>query len=199
MMLSSPPIPSGHTLKLYISSLLQMTLPGTALDTVYGKYILDYLHSLSEEKLCTTPNAGVAYAVCVMSSDYKDEKNKLNSYSLLINWRGLHAMGLSVADWNSLQHAGTCYSRSENLRCRDRNSTLLSWWKDAKMQSELDTVGCHWQDMLLPHYIQVSHVTVWPTTGHYLKNSMYLEDDYYGTFNTIMGDLDTLISLLQPG
>ena len=134
-----------------------------------------------------------------MSSDYKDEKNKLNSYSLLINWRGLHAMGLSVADWNSLQHAGTCYSRSENLRCRDRNSTLLSWWKDAKMQSELDTVGCHWQDMLLPHYIQVSHVTVWPTTGHYLKNSMYLEDDYYGTFNTIMGDLDTLISLLQPG
>ncbi len=71
--------------------------------------------------------------------------------------------------------------------------------KGCKIQSDMDTIGCHWQDMLLPHYIHASRVTVWPTTNQCLVNPMFLDDAKYGSFNSVMYDLDTVISLLQPG
>lgn len=73
-----PPIPSDHT-KLGITGLLEITAPGTALDTVYGKYVLTHLYSLSEKELCTdTLNADFAYSACVLSSQDKSEKSKFN-------------------------------------------------------------------------------------------------------------------------
>ncbi len=58
----------------------------------------------------------------------------------------------------------------------------------------MDTAGCHWQDILLEHYFQASHITVWPLPGQVLHNPLWLE-----SVTRIMNDLDTVITLLQRG
>ncbi len=68
-----------------------------------------------------------------------------------------------------------------------------------KIQSEMDVVGCHWQDMLLKGYSQASRVTMWPTTSHCLGDPLSLEDTHFDTFSGLMNNMDTVISLLQPG
>ncbi len=65
-------------IKSDISKLLENTASGTALDTVYGKYVLAWLHNLHGEDICTTVNAYVAFKVCILSSDDKSEMSKFN-------------------------------------------------------------------------------------------------------------------------
>ncbi len=75
-------------------------------------------------------------------------------------------------------------------------TVLMEGWK---IQSEMDAVGCPWQDMLLPHYLQASRATVWPMVNQCSGNIIHLEDTHYGHFNGVIDDLDTVILLLQPG
>ncbi len=195
---SSPPIPSGYK-KLGISRLLKNTSPGTALDTVTGRFLQTYLGDLSEEELCTTYNVYEAYYACVMSSDDKAEKSKFNilQFAHQINpvithgtlCSRLHAF---TACWHLLQQI--C---GPNVRGLELYATLLV--EGCKIQSELDKLGCHWQDMLLGYYINASRVTVFPVTPNCLVNTMSLKDSYYASFNSVLDDLDTVISLLQPG
>ncbi len=67
------------------------------------------------------------------------------------------------------------------------------------VESERDTLGCHWQDMLLPHYIQASRVSAWPLAWQcfYKEDPMSIDDTAYSS--SIADDLDTVISFLQPG
>ncbi len=65
------------------------------------------------------------------------------------------------------------------------------------VESEMVTLGCHWQDMLLPHYIQASRVSAWPLAWHCLQDPMSIDGTDYSS--SIMDDLDAVISLLQPG
>ncbi len=195
---NKPPIPSDYT-TLAIPRLLENTAPGTALDTVWGKYTMAYLHTLSGEELCIPHNAGAAYSACVMSSDNKAERSKFNILQfahqlLLLSYHGSHCSRLEqfTACWNLLQEI--CGSK---VRGMEQHATLLV--EGCKIQSEMLDVGCPWQDILLPHYIQASRVTVWPTSGQCLYNPMYLEDSQYGTMNSLMHELDTVLSLLQPG
>ena len=194
---SKSPIPSAYT-KLSMTRLLETGAPGTALDTVYGKNIQVYLQSLSAEELCTTDNAYIAYTACLMFSDDKSEKPKFNILQFaqqitpLIYWSQCSRLQEFTACWNLLQEI--CGPKVRGL---EHDATLLV--EGCKIQSEMDTVGCHWQDMLLPHYIQASRVTVWPTVDQCSGNLMSLEDVHYGTVNSVMDDLDTVISLLQRG
>ena len=41
-------------------------------------------------------------------------------------------------------------------------------------------------------------MTVWPMVTQCLQNPMYLDSMYYSSFNGVMDNLDTVISLLQP-
>ncbi len=198
MVPSRPPMPSDHA-KMGFSKLLEITAPGTALDTVYGKYILACLHNLPVEELCTTHNTFAAYAACDMYSEDKSENSKFNilhfAHQLLPNfYRGTQCSRLEqfTACWKMLQDI--CGPKVRELQ---HYATLFV--ESCNIQFELDTVGCHWQDMLLGYYIQASSVTVWPIGEQCLQNPMYLEDTYYGTFNSVMDDLDAVISLLQPG
>ncbi len=195
---SKLPVRAGHT-KLGISRLLEMTAPGTALDTVRGKFIMGYLHSLSKEDLCSTQNVATAYGACVMSSDDKAERSQFNilqfsAYRVPLALHGTQCSRLEqfTECWKLLQE--TCGPRIRGL---EQHATLMM--EGCEIQSELDTVGCHWQDMLLPHYIHASRVTVWPTVGQCLSDQMLLEGTYYSSFDSVMHDLDALISLLQPG
>ncbi len=198
MVPSALPVKSGHA-KLGISRLLNITTSGTALDTVWGRYVLAYAQSLSGTDLCTTANAWFAYSVCVMSADDGSEKNKFNilqfaHQQLQLPYHGTQCIRLEefTACWNLLQQI--C---GPKVRGFEQHATLMV--EGCKIQSELDTVGCHWQDMLLPHYMQASRVTVWPISQQCLNDPMNLESAHYSSFSGVMDDLDTVISLLQPG
>ncbi len=198
MVSSRPSLPSDPT-KLGISTLLEITAPGTALDTVWGKFLLWYLHRLPAEELCDTENADIAYQGCLMSSEDRSEKSNFNILQFAHRmmprpYRGAQCSRLEqfAACWNLLQEI--CGSKVQGLELL---ATLLV--KGCKIQSEMDTIGCHWQDMLLPHYIQASRVTVWPLDRQCMEDPMYLEKTEYATFNDVMDDLDTVISMLQPG
>ncbi len=199
MMPSRAPIPSDHA-KVGLSRLLQITASGTALDTAWGKNVLlPNLDTLPGEKLCATSNVRSMYMACVMSSINKAERSKFNilQFAHQLSWISYHATRCSrleqfKACWGLLQQM--CGSKIKGM---EQHATLMV--EGCKIQPELDTAGCHWQDMLLGHYINASRVTVWPTTGQCLNNPMYLEDITYDSFTGIINDLDTLISLLQPG
>ncbi len=195
---SSPLIPSGY-IRLGISRLLEITAPGTALDTVHGRYILAYLHGLSGEELCATGNAYVAYEACVMSSDDTSVKSKFNvlqfahgTIPLLYHGTQCGRLEQFTACWNVLQEV--C---GHTVRGFEQHATLLV--ESCKIQSEMEIAGCHWQDMLLEYYIQASRVTVWPLGSQCLANPLYLNGVHYGSFDGVMDDLDTVITLLQPG
>ncbi len=191
-------IPPAHS-KLTIFRLLESTAPGTALDTVYGKQVMALLQRLSGAELCATGSVGFAYQVCEMSSDDKSEKGKFSilqfaHHFIPLVYHGTQCSRLEqfIACWNLLQQ--TC---GPNTRGFAQRATLLV--EGCKIQTEMDTVGCKWQDMLLPHYINASRVTVWPTVEQCLQNPMFLENAHFSTLNNIVDDLETVISLLQPG
>ncbi len=160
---SRPPIPPGilpgHT-KLGISRLLEITAPGTALDTVFGKWLQAYLHDISEEEFCSIADgASDAYLACVMSSDDRSERNEFNIlqfahqiFPSVYHGTQCNRLELFTACWNLMQEI--C---GPKVRGFEQHATLLV--EGCKIQSEMEKVGCHWQDMLLPHYIQASRAT----------------------------------------
>ncbi len=191
-----PRIPLLHG-KLGFHRLLEMAAPGTALDTVFGQLALvPYLQSLSGEELCTTWPAFYAYSACVMSSDSKAEITKFNILQFAqriipVPYHGSHCNRLEqfTACWNLLQQI--CGPKVRGFE----HAALLV--EGCKIQSEMDTAGCHWQDMLLSHYIRASQVTAWPLTGQGIYDPMWLENSYY--YTSVTKDLDKVVSLLQPG
>ena len=199
MVLSRLPIPSGRT-KLGFSRLVEITAPGTALYTVWGKTLLASVQNMSKADFCTTGNVWVAYLACIMSADDRSEKSKFNILQFPQQMAPIYP-GLTrcsrlkefTACWNLLQK--TCGARVHALA---QHATLTV--ECCEIQSQMDTDGCHWQDMLLPHYLKASRVTVWPLASQCLNNPMHLESCFPGlSFNGIMRELDTVISLLHPG
>ncbi len=193
------PVPSGFT-RLGISRLLEIIAPGTALDTLCGKDVLAAVHNFSGIELCSMYEVSVAYEACIMSSDDSSEKSKFNilqfAHQVFPNqiYHGTQCSRLEefTACWNLLQEI--CGPKVLGMK---QHATLLV--EGCKIQSEMDAVGCHWQDMLLEGYIQASRVTRWPTVNHCLQNPFSLEDSHYDSFDGFMNDMDTVISLLQPG
>ncbi len=182
------------------STLLKTTPPGTALGTIQGEYLVTVLHRLSGEDLCSTENVIFAYYACVMSSDDTAEKRKSNILQFahltlpIFLYHGAHC--------NRLEQFTTCWNLLRDI-CKhkvqgfEQHATLLV--EGCKIQTEMDSVECQWQDILLPHYIQASHTTVWPTVAHCLNSPLFIDNGHYSNFNSVMDDMDTLISLLQSG
>ncbi len=192
-----PPIPLGHA-EFRLPRLLQIMAPGTALDTVFGKFVLSYLDTLYGEEFCTTGNAFATYLACEMASDDRSEKSKFNilqfAHQMIpLSYHGLQCNGLGrfTTCWNLLQEQ--CGHKVLGL---EQHATLLM--ETCKIQTEMDVVDCHWQDMLLEHYIHASEMTVWPLVMQCSRNPLSLDNAKYLS-NGLMDDLDTVITLLQPG
>ncbi len=196
---TTPPVASSEHTNLTFTGWLQMTAPGTALDTVFGRAFMTSLQKRSEKEVCSNvSNAYVAYAACVMSSDDKNERSNFNilQFSLGSNlqsiYHGTQCLRLEqfTACWHLLREI--CGSA---VRGFAQHATLVV--ESCKIQSEMDTAGCHWQDILLEHYINASRVTVWPLSIQGLHNPLFLDPPH--TTTRVMHDLDMLITLLQPG
>ena len=194
--LTIPPMLEHHE-KLDFVRGLEMAAPGTALDTVWGRMLVSLLQKVSGWELCG-PQADSAYTACVISSDDKYERSKFNilqfghGFNIPLIYHGTHCLRLEqfTGCWNQLQEM--C---GDKVRGFAQHATLLV--EGCKIQSEMDTAGCHWQDMLLGHYIQASHVTVWPLRGQGLFDPLFLES--LSSTTKVTKDLDMVITLLQPG
>ncbi len=177
---------------------LEIAAPGTALDTVIGRFLLANLQNAPGPEICgTEQNVLAAYTACAMSSDDKFERSKFNilqfgqgNFPLIYHGTQCTRLQQFKDCWNQLQQM--CGSK---VRGFAQHATLLV--DGCKIQSKMDTAGCHWQDMLLGHYIQASRVTVWPSPGQGLGNPLFLEPLHSKT--RVMNDLDKAIKLLQPG
>ena len=111
-------------------------------------------------------------------------------WPLLYHGTHCHRLEEFTTCWNMLQDI--CGSKVRGL---EQHAILLV--EGCKIQSAMDLAGCHWQDMLLPHYIQASRVTQWPLGTQCLQNPMALEKYVYNA--DITEDLKKVIALLQPG
>ncbi len=177
---------------------LEMAAPGTALDTFVGRSLLAFLHKLPGREVCSTEStAYFAYTACVMSSDDKHERSKFN---ILQFGQGLFPFIYHGTQCLRLEQFTACWNLLREMcgpavRGFAQHATLLV--EGCKIKSEMDTAGCHWQDMLVRRYLQASRVTVWPLVTQGLSNPLLLESSHDQT--RVMEDLDTVISLLRPG
>ncbi len=194
---STPQIPQLHG---KLEGKRNMSASGTALDTIYGYSVRTiWTQPPLWQKTCATPQQlYFQYYICVMSSDVKSEMPKFNilqfAHGMIpIPYHGSHCdrLELFTECWKLLQE--TCGPKVRGL---EQHATLLV--EGCKIQSEMDAARCHWQDMLLRHYIQASQVTIWPLGGQGMHNPMWLDNMHYNT-SVVREDLDKVISLLKPG
>ncbi len=198
--LAAPPTVNSDTYKdLGFTRGLKMAAPGTALDTVMGRSLVAEMFNLSGREICTNElHTFVAYTGCFLSSDDKCESSKFNILQfgqalIPVIYHGTQCLRLEqfTACWNQLQNM--CGSKVRGFK---QHATLLV--ESCNIQSEMDTAGCHWQDMLLGHYIKASRVTIWPLVFQGLKNPLFLESGQSKP-NKVRKDLHTAISFLQLG
>ncbi len=113
---SRRPLPSSNN-KLGISRMLQITVPGTALDTVWAKYILATVDSGKIPVPLLMHISHFLHVYCLQMTNPRTVSSIFCSLPTT-NFH-LSTTRLNVANWNSLQRAGTCYSRSVDLRYGD--------------------------------------------------------------------------------
>ncbi len=134
---------------------VEMAAAGTALDTVMGRRLVAHLQNVSEQDICSDPlKADIAYTICLMSSDDKYERSTFNilqfAHAFFTQvYHGTYCLRQEqfTVCWNLLQQM--C---GPKVRLYKQHATLLV--EGCKIQSEMDTAGCHWQDMLLRHYFR---------------------------------------------
>ncbi len=188
--ISAAMVPTGST-----------TTPGTALGTISGRYLLAALHNLPGENVCTTESVYTSYTGCVAPLDSKSENSQFNILQFAHQLLPLVYYGTNC-DSDRLKEFKNCWTDLREMcgpkvRGLYQHATLLM--EGCKIQSEMDTIGCPWQEMLLPHYIEASRVTVWPMVIQCLHNPMSLESSHCSSVDSVLHDLDTVILLLQPG
>ncbi len=177
--------------------LVQMIAPGTALETLWGRYRVSTLQNLSGEKLCSPENAYNGYSACVLASDSKSERSKFN---ILQFAHGMTPLPYHGTQCNRLDQFTPCWNLLREIcgtevRKFALHATLLVM--GCQIQTDLDTAGCPWQGMLLGHYMNASQATVWPLAIQGLYNPLTLDGINYRS--NVSQDLETVISLLRPG
>ncbi len=169
---------------------------GTALDTTYGRYLLATIQKLSDESFCHPLNSFLAYSACVLSSQELSEKARFNILQFAhqmptFPYFGTHCERLEefTKCWNLFQQK--CGSNATGFELQ---STLMV--EGCKIQSEMDTALCKWQDVLLEYYIQAGRETIWPLVTQAWNNPMFL-DSGVQSYGDIVDGLNDVIRLLQ--
>ncbi len=179
--------------------LLEEAASGTALDTTYGKRILEILRRETAVGLCnSTINSFLAYSACVLSSEDLLEKAKFNILQFahqmpLFPYHGAHCDRLEqfTTCWNMLQ--GTC---GPNVRGFALHSVLMVY--DCNLQTVMDTAGCEWQDILLKYYVHAGSETLWPLVVQGWDNPAFLDAGNY-SISDMGQELEKVIAILRPG
>ncbi len=173
--------------------------PGSALDSVWGRPVVGYLERIGDKICYDETSLFASFYVCLLSSEDTSARSRFNilqfSHQIipLFDNHGSSCTRVThfIECWKLLQE--TCGSRVRGLALY---ATLLI--EGCKIQNLMDNIGCHWQDMLIWHYMEASRRTAWPFVSQASHNPMWLDKSVYNV-KTVQKDLGKVISLLQPG
>ena len=172
--------------------------PGSALDSVYGKYMVDLLKD-SHDKYCNDTKSQLeGIVICMLCGEDTAGMARFNilqfSHQLMqiVLYHGYSCSRLTQfkACWDLLQQM--CGYR---VRFFALYATLRV--DCCKIQTLMDDIGCPWQDMLIRHYLEASRKTVWPLLFQASGNPLFLESQVYT--NSVRMDLEAVITFLQSG
>ncbi len=175
--------------------LLEMAAPGSALDTAFGRYVMAFINAVREDELCFE-YPYMAYSACKLASDSKIEPGKFN---ILQYAHQLMPFVYHGARCSMLHKFTACWTLLRQIcgpRVRGFALHATLWVGGCEIQSQMNEVGCPWQDMLLEEYVRAGSLTVWPLTSQAFHNAMFLERQTYVA--SIQRELEDVISLLQP-
>ena len=189
-----PPSMSSSSKETAFARFLDEAAPGTALDTVYGQYLRSIIWAVNAEKLCFYLSY-YTFRVCLMAADDKLEKPKFNilqeaHQGIPVFYHGSQCQrrGVFKSCWNLFQQIcgrqAIPYATHADLMVGG-----------CEIQEKMDRIGCHWQDMLIGHYIEAMRQTSWK-----INNPMCLQDLRQSLNGTRqIRDLIQLISFILPG
>lgn len=164
---------------------LERYASGSALDTVFGKYILDLIKQLPDvAAMCNYINISMPAYGCKLVAEDKDEISRFNilyaAHEVVSAKDGLRCQRLNIfhSCWNLLQTMCGANTRYVNL-----TFTVIDG--PCGIKREMEDVPCQWQDILYSYYINGSEKgNLWPLAWNLLAKPMMLESTLYS-----MGDL----------
>ncbi len=176
-------------------------------DTVLGSTLINLMQdSLADEPepgdLCFNKNElNMAFGVCMLYSEDTSERSRFNILQFAHLTEAFFFYPYHGINCNRLKPFATCWGLLQDM-CGSRTRGFALRAKllveGCEIQALMDRAGCHWQDMLIGHYVRAGQVTQWPMDTQGLNNPMLLDRSLYDT-STLFEDLKKVISLLQPG
>ncbi len=170
---------------------------GTALKTVYGQMLLQYLKGRSG-KYCTRENLYLMYSVGILASDELHETSRFNILHFahpLFSWlpHGTQCARVSLFRelWENVK--STC---GPQARGYEHHFTLFV--NGCSIQEKMDQHSCPWQDILFRYYIAASDTTVWPVFGQPPGDPMWLDRALYSG-PKLANNLPGIFDILEPG
>ena len=162
---------------------LEENSPGTAMDTVYGRYLREGITLIPEEEFCKplVPGLYNTFQACRFLSYDPSGKASFNvlqyAHSVFIlptaPYPDSSSLKIFRSCWNLLQEIcgpnATYHEYEYHVSAESRNIKRM-----------MDNLTCEWQDMLVRQYIKASeNGNIWPTSANARGQPMFLS---YGTY-----------------
>ncbi len=156
---------------------LERWASGSALDTIFGKYLLGRIKEIPVKAMCDIHNLDLEVSTCTLATEDKEEISRFNVlYAAhsenLFSHHGPPCQRLDIlrSCWNLL--ASIC--GEEYLRYFNHTFTLIIG--SCGIKREMEDIPCQWQDTLYKYYIGASEGgNLWPTGYNLLRRPMELQ------------------------
>ncbi len=165
---------------------LERWASGSALDTLLGKKLLDYIKEIPVTAMCNIKNMQLEVAGCTLATEDKEEISRFNvlyaAHSVSAwNRHGPPCQRLDIlrSCWNLL--VSIC--GEESVRYFNHTFTVITG--SCGIKREMEDMPCQWQDTLYKYYMGASEGgNLWPTGYNLLGRPMVLQSGIY-----FMGEL----------
>ncbi len=171
-----------------IEKFLERRAEGSALDTLFGRHLLDFIREIPEKTLCDVISVGWQFLGCVLVSDDIDGISRFN---VLFEAHATLVWLTHGPQCRRLEMFSSCRKLLENncgeqaVRFYRYSFTLMNGSCD--IQQMMEDVPCEWQDILYSYYIGASEGgNLWPTGYNLLHRPMFLENGNYSMGNLMM-------------
>ena len=187
----------GRPIVRLFEQFIENNSPGTAMDTVYGRYLRSNIKGISVLEFCN-PVSGLisSFQACVFLSYDASGKGMFNvlqyAHSTTMPYTDFpetSSMKILSSCWHLLQQI--CGANTTYLEYSYRVST-----GSRQIQEMMNNVTCKWQDMLIGHYIAASEGgNIWPTAYNVPGRPMLLTRGIYtlGDFQNSVSDLSVAL------
>ena len=177
---------------------LESRAVGSALDTRYGKYVLDGIKDLTVKTMCNATNMALQAIGCIMVSDDNEEISRFkvlyaaHTVSPYTN-HGPRCQRLDIfhSCWDFLLEL----CGEGTVRLFNHTFTLISG--SCGIKREMEDVPCEWQDVLYRYYIGASEGgNLCPLSFNSLTQPMLLDSTRY-LMGNVLKSTSSLFSTLD--